>query len=98
MKIKDYPDYSIESTGKIWSHKRAIPRLLKQCDAGKGYLIVALFNDNGKQFVSVHRIVAQHFLPNPLNLPNVCHKDDDPTNNDVSNLFWGTQKDNMEDK
>lgn len=40
-------------------------------------------------------MVALVYLPNPECLPYVCHKDNVPTNNSVSNLYWGTQKDNM---
>lgn len=43
----------------------------------------------------VHRLVALVYIPNPEELPYVCHKDNVPTNNTVSNLYWGTQKDNM---
>lgn len=44
---------------------------------------------------SVHRLVAQHFLPNPSNYPIVEHLDCDPTNNKVDNLRWTDQKGNM---
>ena len=64
--------------------------VLKQHDNNKGYLLVG-FRVNGKTVhKSVHRLVAQTFLPNPDNLPQVNHKDSDPTNNDVSNLEWCT--------
>jgi len=45
----------------------------------------------------VHRLVAEAFIPNPENLPCVCHRDDNPLNNHVDNLFWGTQADNIRD-
>ena len=45
----------------------------------------------------VSRLVASAFIPNPDNLPLVRHMDDDPLNNHVENLRWGTQKDNMQD-
>ena len=41
--------------------------------------------------------MAEAFIPNPNNYPTVRHLDDDPTNNDLDNLAWGTQKDNMYD-
>lgn len=51
------------------------------------------FKVNGKQVnLQVHRIVAICFLPNPDNLPEVNHKDNDPTKNAVSNLEWCTRK------
>lgn len=53
-----------------------------------GYLLVGI-HMNGKQVhKSVHRLVAQTFIPNPNNLPQVNHRDSDRTNNNVSNLEW----------
>lgn len=43
----------------------------------------------------VHRLVAKTFLPNPDNLPVVMHLDNNPLNNHVSNLKWGTQSENI---
>lgn len=45
--------------------------------------------------IPVHRLVALAYIPNPLNKPCVCHKDNNPLNNRVDNLYWGTQKENM---
>jgi hypothetical protein len=59
----------------------------------KGYRRVKL----GKNNLLVHRLVAQEFITNPDNLPNVLHIDDNPENNKVTNLKWGTQKDNILD-
>ena len=63
-------------------------RVLKQRDNGYGYMCVK-FKINGKNITRyVHRIVATCFIPNPDNLPEVNHKDNDRTNNSVSNLEW----------
>lgn len=59
-----------------------------------GYPVVSL-GKNCKKLVS--RLTAEAFIPNPDNLPMVRHMDDNPQNNHVSNLRWGTQKDNMQD-
>lgn len=45
----------------------------------------------------VHRLVAEAFIPNPDNLPNVLHWNDVPDDNRVENLRWGTQQDNIRD-
>ena len=43
----------------------------------------------------MHRLVAKSFLENPNNYPNVLHLDDNPKNNNVNNLKWGTQSENI---
>ena len=62
------------------------------------YLRVTLYNDGIKKTFLVHRLVADTFIPNPNNFPMVLHKDDNPLNNNVDNLMWGTPLDNMTDK
>jgi len=63
-------------------------RILKQNGNGKGYLQVNIPID-GKQITrKVHRLVAQVFISNPDNLPQVNHLDCDRTNNNVENLEW----------
>lgn len=58
--------------------------------ANKGYLYCRVCGYRA----AVHRLVALVYLPNPDNLPFVMHKDDDPFNNCVDNLQWGTAADN----
>jgi hypothetical protein len=50
-----------------------------------------------KERIDVHRLVAETFLLNPKTHPIVMHKDDNPKNNNVNNLKWGSYKDNMDD-
>jgi len=64
--------------------------ILKQRLINSGYMVV-YFRKNGKLVGRlVHRLVAEAFLPNPNNLPQVNHKDCDRTNNNVDNLEWCT--------
>jgi hypothetical protein len=74
--------YAITSCGKVWSHKRK--RFLKPQMNEKGYLRIQL---HGKYY-RIHRLVAMAYLPNPNNLPQVNHKDENKQNNCLNNLEW----------
>jgi len=92
--IKDFPDYIVYTDGTIFSIKRNIylqPGLSK-----KGYLHVSLSNKNGRKTLKPHRLVAEHFIPNPNNYKEVDHKDRDKRNNDILNLRWVTRSDNTQ--
>jgi hypothetical protein len=95
--VKDYEGFFwVSNTGKVKS-KNKIRKLTKDKDE---YLTVLLTKDGLKEFrklKKVHRLVAEAFIPNPDNLPCVCHKDDNPLNNNVNNLWWGTFDDNLKD-
>ena len=60
-----------------------------------GYMRVQLYDNNRYKTIDVHTLVAKAFIPNPNNLPMVNHKDEDKTNNDVSNLEWCDNKYNV---
>ena len=64
------------------------------------YMFVVLCKNGKKYRKNVHRLVAENFIPNPNNLPLVLHKKaiSDGGNNNIDNLYWGTQKDNMNDR
>lgn len=59
------------------------------------YMKVCLTKGKTQKQPSVHRLVAEAFIPNPDNLPEVNHKDEDKTNNQVENLEWCTSKYNV---
>ena len=84
--------YHISNVGKIYSRVKGYWRELTPCINREGYLRIKL---NGKQY-SIHRLVAEAYIPNPENKPCVCHKDNNKLNNSVDNLYWGTQKENLE--
>ena len=88
--IKDYPGYYVSTDGKIYSEKTGVMIALKPQIKKNGYLQVGLHNKPSHRYVTVHRLVAEAFIPNPNNLPEVNHKDEDKTNNRVNNLEWCT--------
>lgn len=85
--IKGFEDkYRISSNGNCYSY--FLNRNLKPTIDNNGYLLYKLSKD-GKQYTfRAHRLVAEAFLDNPGNLPEVNHKDEDKTNNIYTNLEW----------
>lgn len=80
--------YSITRDGRVYSHKSK--KFLSSTDNGSGYLNVILCVD-GKPFHKyIHRLVAETYIPNPKNLPEINHKDENKANNAVENLEWCT--------
>ena len=91
--IKNYEGlYAVTSCGKIWSYRRQ--KFLTPGVNNKGYLIVCLRKDGQNKMYKIHRLVAEAYLPNPENLPQVDHIDNDKTHNYVNNLQWITNREN----
>lgn len=70
-------------------------RIINQFSVAAGYRRVKLYKNGVSKCFLVHRLVAQSFMPNPHNHNIVNHKDEDPTNNQIDNLEWCTQKYNV---
>lgn len=86
--IEEYPKYQVSKLGRVSNIKTE--RVLKLCVNSSGYKKVVL---NGKNEY-VHRLVAETFIPNPNNLPEVNHKDGNKWNNCVDNLEWVSKSEN----
>ena len=86
--INGFADYQISSCGTLKSFKKGKERILIPHIDNRGYLRVALSKDGKQYTMKVHRLVAQHFIPNPNNLPEVNHKNECKTDNRVENLEW----------
>lgn len=94
--IPDFPNYEVSSEGDVRNKK--FNRMLAfslNCKNFTTYRRVTLFKNGQRHYKQVHRLVAEAFLPNPQNLPQVDHKDDNGENNSVSNLKWVTASQNI---
>lgn len=89
--------YEVSDYGRIRSLKRNTTNgvILKLCKDAHGYLKCSLTKDGLQRTVRVHRIVGLTFVENPHDLPILNHKDEDKTNNTVSNLEWCDSKYNL---
>ena len=83
--------YEVSTTGVVTRNGKIIKTRL--CS---GYPCYTESINNKRRDVSVHRKVAETYIPNPLNKPCVNHIDGNKLNNDVSNLEWVTYKENSQ--
>lgn len=98
--------YSVDETGNVYSKDRIVNhncgglavkkgKRLQPETTSCGYLRVLLIDREGKRsHLSVHRIVAESYIPNPNSLPQVNHKDGNKKNNHINNLEWCTSQQN----
>ena len=84
----DLSDYTVTKDGEIINNHNG--RKIKPQPNGKGYLRFSL----GGKMVFVHRLVAELYVPNPENKPQVNHKDGNKRNNSADNLEWVTNQEN----
>lgn len=90
FKIPDYPDYEITHKGLV-RHK--IFKKIKSIYLNdSGYKSISLNLNHKSKPERLHRLIAFTFIPNPLNLPCINHKDGDKLNNDIPNLEWCDKK------
>ena len=96
LEPKPYPEdnqYLIYPDGRVWSDKTH--KFLSPRKVGKGYFQVVLMIDGQQTPILIHRLVAEAFIPNPNNYPQVNHIDENKENNNYSNLEWATAKQNI---
>lgn len=97
-KVDGYDKYLISNYGRIKNldYKRSHKEMLMSSGKIKnGYLVIVLSKNATRKTFLLHRLVANAFIPNPQNLPQVNHIDGDKTNNCVANLEWVTRKENV---
>lgn len=100
-------EYQVSNYGRVLSLPRTVRQgsygktrevvggILKPIDNGNGYLLVGLRSGNKRKNFYIHRLVAEHFIPNCSGGEYVNHKDYDTRNNRSDNLEWCTQKENI---
>lgn len=86
--------YSVSDCGNVKNDVDAL--VLSPYDSGHGYLRVMLYVEGKPQNYSVHRLVAEAFIPNPEKKATVNHKDGCKLNNAVGNLEWNTIGENLQ--
>lgn len=94
-RISAYPDYDVSTAGVVRSWKNGKPVVLTQRTNRNGYLCVNFRIDGKTKIFKVHRLVAQAFISNPENKPEVNHINGDKTDNRVENLEWCTRSENL---
>lgn len=89
--IKNYPNYIISDSGIV---KNITRNKILSFDCGQ-YLRVTLYREGSSKKFLVHRLVAETFIPNPNNFPEVNHIDGNKRNNSVYNLEWVSHSENL---
>lgn len=95
--------YQISNFGRVKSlerlaksnnnnYRRVKENFLKKHEDKNGYIKVSLNKNNKSKQYAIHRLVAKAFIPNPNNLPQINHKDENKQNNNLENLEWCTAK------
>lgn len=85
--LKGFSNYTINKDAEIINKKTGLVRKI-QLNKKLGYYQIALYTENKQSIKYIHRLIAEHFIPNPHNLPEVNHIDSNRLNNSIDNLEW----------
>ncbi|WP_019469755.1 HNH endonuclease [Staphylococcus cohnii] len=90
--------FEVHATGEIYRNTKHGRKKCKPfgISRNKKYLAVTAYKDGKQRHYYVHRLLAEAFIPNPENKPQVNHIDGNPRNNKLENLEWVTAKENIE--
>ena len=97
-RIPRYERYGISEIGEVYDFQNKM--FINIRDRGNGYLCVNLRDsvENKKMTISIHKLLAICYIPNPANLPFIDHIDRNTLNNAISNLRWCTNQTNQMNK
>lgn len=96
-RIPGWNNYYVNTDGEIVSVAKGRLTIMQTWTNQYGHRYCRLHEYGRRETISVHRAVAKAFLENKSDYPVVRHANDDPSDNRVDNLMWGTQKDNVDD-
>lgn len=96
INIKKFPEYQVSNFGRVKSFKQnKNGKIMKPRLDHNGYPTINIRTDNKNKNVSIHRLVAENFIPLVEGKEYVNHIDGNKENNKVTNLEWVTQSENM---
>ena len=93
MEVKDFPNYLIYPDGRVFS-KNGRSNGFMTPNINEGYYYVNLYRDGKYKMKKIHRLIAEHYIPNQDHKPFVDHKNRDRKDNRIENLRWVTSREN----
>ena len=97
MEIIGFENYLIYPDGRVWS-KIGKGRFMNPYKIKSGYICIRLCKESKVKNFRLHRIVAEHYIPNPENKPEVDHINRIKDDNSVENLRWVSSKENCNNR
>jgi hypothetical protein len=94
--IKGYEGiYQISNLGNVKSYKKNRVKIRIPTKNTNGYLCLGLRKNNKRKMYLIHRLISEYFIENKNNKPYINHIDGNKLNNNINNLEWCTQKENV---